>query len=229
MFAKLQGIIGGALQYGIGGPRLKANGANLEARNAGDTAFAPLRTAGPCRNLTNARRYGTSPVESWYLGSLLIPSNFSNTAAVANKLYLTPFAVEEYETLDRLAIRVSSGSAGSCRLGIYAVDFNTWAGSLVLDAGTVATTTTGAKTLAVATQIPPGWYALASVFDATPTIGNGPPASHATALGFASDLSSRQIGASASFTFGALPSDFSGLTLAAESSMGAHVFMRRSQ
>jgi hypothetical protein len=215
-------------QFGGGGPRLKANGGALEARNAADDGLVKLLTAGPCRNLTNARRSGTTPWESWYLGSLLIPSNFSNTAAVANKLYLTPFSVEENETLDRLAIRVSSGSAGSCRLGVYAVDLNTWAGSLVLDAGTVATTTTGSKILTVATQLSPGWYALASVFDATPTVGNGPPASHATALGFASDLSTRQIGTSAAFAFGALPSDFSGLTLAAEATMGAHVFMRRS-
>jgi hypothetical protein len=216
-------------QFGSGGPKIRANGANLEARNAGDTALAPLLTAGPCRNLTNARRYGTSPLESWYLGSLLNPANFSNTAASANRLYLTPFSVEENETLDRLAIRVSSGSAGSCRLGIYTLDLNALTGSLVLDGGTVATTTTGVKALTVSAQLSPGWYVLASVFDATPTLGNVLQTSHALALGYAADLSTRQPHLSASFTFGALPANFDGLTLAAETALGAHVFMRRSQ
>jgi hypothetical protein len=215
-------------QFGSGGPRLKASGGALQARNAADDKLVELLTAGPCRSLTNARRSGTSPLESWYVGSYAILSTFTNLAATADKLYLTPFSVEEYETLDRLGLRVTAAAAGSCRLGIYALDLHALTGSLVLDAGTVSTGTTGVKTLSVSAALSPGWYGLASVFEAAPTIAQNPVSNQSPVLGVGADLSTRQHTISAAFTFDALPSTFAGLTLAGEAAMGAHVFMRRS-
>ena len=46
IFQKLSGIIGSAFQIGIGGPKVKSNSGNIEARNAADDAYTALRTNG---------------------------------------------------------------------------------------------------------------------------------------------------------------------------------------
>jgi hypothetical protein len=215
-------------QFGSGGPRLKVNGAAMEARNADDDGLVMLRTAGPAQGQVNLRRAGASPFESWYLPQALVVGTLTNLAATADKLYLAPFQVEENEIFDRQAIRVTTASAGNCRLGLYSIDIHAWTGALVIDSGTVATGSTGVKTLTLSQALTPGWYATAAVFDATPTLATWPASNSGICLGFAADLVTRQSIVSAAFTYGALPADFSGLTLAAESAFSSFVFHRRA-
>lgn len=47
MFLKILGIIDAALQLGQGGPKIKNASGAIEARNAGDSAYAVLRGASP--------------------------------------------------------------------------------------------------------------------------------------------------------------------------------------
>lgn len=47
IFKKLLGTINNAFQLGLGGPQLSANGAAIEAKNAGLSAFAVVRGASP--------------------------------------------------------------------------------------------------------------------------------------------------------------------------------------
>lgn len=50
LWQKIRGTIETAFQIGLGGPNLKANGAVVEARNAGDSAYAIMRGASPVGN-----------------------------------------------------------------------------------------------------------------------------------------------------------------------------------
>lgn len=86
-----------------------------------------------------------------------------------------PFAVPVAVTVDRIACRVTTaGSAGAvARMGIYQDDGTGYPGALVLDAGTVATTTTGVKEIVINQTLQPGLYWLV-------VGGQGAPATNTT-------------------------------------------------
>ena len=67
-------------------------------------------------------------------------------------------------TVDRIAVNIQgAGSAGAVvRLGIYESN-NGVPGALVLDAGTVDTTSTGTKTITISQTLAAGYYYLAAV------------------------------------------------------------------
>lgn len=47
LWSKIRGTIETIFQIGLGGPQLKNNSGAIEARNAGDSAFAVVRGAAP--------------------------------------------------------------------------------------------------------------------------------------------------------------------------------------
>lgn len=90
------------------------------------------------------------------------PSRTTFTLPV-NRLFFVPFPIATERAIDRIAFEVTTGgTAGSVgRLGIYADDDGN-PGALLLDAGTVDTTSTGAKEIAVAETLDAGlsWLAI---------------------------------------------------------------------
>lgn len=78
-------------------------------------------------------------------------------------LIAAPFPVHSAMTFDRIGIEVTTSAAsGVVRLGIYG-DSDGIPGSLILDAGTVDASTTGAKEITISQQLTPGMYYVASV------------------------------------------------------------------
>jgi len=99
----------------------------------------------------------------WYASAFTI---FSPTIG---RIYYTPIFVTETTTFDRIAIYVNTFSAGTADLRI----FNWTAGlpsSLLLNAGSVDTGTTGAKEIVIAQQLTRGYYFLAVRLTAAPLL-----------------------------------------------------------
>lgn len=94
--------------------------------------------------------------------------------AFANQqMWAAPLWVPHAITIDRLACEVTVLAAGSTvRLGLYGSTVADTPGTLILDAGTVDSATTGIKEiLALSTRIPAGLYWLAGVSQGgTPTL-----------------------------------------------------------
>jgi hypothetical protein len=84
--------------------------------------------------------------------------------STVNRLYLHPFQVWVTRTFDRIGVYVQTGqSSTSARLGIYSSTTANVPSALVLDAGTVSTTTNGAKEITISQQLTPGLYWLGIV------------------------------------------------------------------
>jgi hypothetical protein len=96
-------------------------------------------------------------------GTFATGSNSSSSLSL-NRLYVRPFWVATRRAFDRIAIQVSSaGTTGAVlRLGIYSPGGGT-PGSLLLDAGTVASTSTGTKAATISQTLDPGIYWVAVV------------------------------------------------------------------
>lgn len=96
-----------------------------------------------------------------------------NSTGLANEvLRVIPVKLSYPVTIDGLSIYVQvAGEATSVfRFGIYADDGSGFPGALILDAGTVATATTGNKILAIAAlALQPGLYWFGGVIQAAPT------------------------------------------------------------
>lgn len=129
----------------------------------------------------------------------------------AGLMEVRPFWVPVRRAFDRMGIFVNSASAGSSyRMGIYNSNGGR-AGSLLLDAGTVDTTTTGAKAATISVTLDPGVYFIAAVSQGgAPTVTRFP---NPTPQPFFSNVTSPD---SSAFGFmeqmsgitGALPSSF---------------------
>lgn len=132
-----------------------------------------------------------------------------NNSLVANTLYAAFLYIPRKITVDRLAVEVATAAAGkSIRLGIYHDGDNLYPGSLALDAGAVATDTTGIKTAVVDQQLLPGRYWAVVLSDGTPAVyGDN---LHPNPLGIpATDFhSAAHRGWAVAQTYGALPAAF---------------------
>ena len=99
------------------------------------------------------RRTGSSALVRWYT-SPSTGAALSTASLGINTLYAMPFVVPKEITLDRIAIRITSSASNShVALGIYEDDGNVYPGSLVINAGEVAGTSTGAKVLTIDQQL----------------------------------------------------------------------------
>ena len=136
-------------------------------------------------------------------------------------------------TYDRIGVYVQSGGTATLRLGLYAASTSTGLpGTLVFDAGTISTASTGLIEATISQTLSAGWYWAAVVNDAhTSTfdlMGFG-DSSAPTMFGSASQVSAgfrqRVALASGSWTTGGLTSSPPTLTWA---SAGVKVVLRRS-
>ncbi|MCX6399241.1 MAG: hypothetical protein NTX33_04820 [Propionibacteriales bacterium] len=88
------------------------------------------------------------------------PAGTHNTTTVTQnsttgQLFVVPHAI----TIDRIACEVTTAAASTTvRLAIWNVDSNDEPSTLVLDAGTVASDTTGAKEITISQSLAPGTY-----------------------------------------------------------------------
>jgi hypothetical protein len=135
----------------------------------------------------------------------------------SNRLYFWPFWCPTSATLSSLVIGVTSGAAGSVRMGIYTTGYSAAAGlypnTLLVDAGTASVVASGYKEIATTQQLNGDTlYWIAAVSDTSPTVRvvNNTEAVYTATR-------NNTGGAKAWFTYqghtyGALPATTSGLT-----------------
>ncbi|HVA15467.1 MAG TPA: hypothetical protein VNF99_19620 [Stellaceae bacterium] len=98
-------------------------------------------------------------------------ANASSAAVSANLLYAMPFVCLQKQIFTKIGISVTAGASGSAHLGIYKTAAGAVPAGLVLDAGTVSTTSAGAQEITgLNFALDPGVYCLAALFNAGPTI-----------------------------------------------------------
>lgn len=95
----------------------------------------------------------------WYDNGIGIALDQTATDARAeNTLYATPILLDHDVSLDRIAVEPTQTSpSGLIYMGIYSNDRGL-PGSLLLDAGTIAFTTSGAKEITISLDCKAGWY-----------------------------------------------------------------------
>lgn len=148
----------------------------------------------------------------YYAPSNCIKGNSDTTLALsANRLYFLPIIISATQTFTRISINVTTLSAGNARLGIFN-DTSGAPSTLVLDAGTVSTTTTGLKEVTISQSVSAGVYWLGFVCDATPTVSSFSYTNNnvIALLGVSGFGGQPYHHIYKSFTYGALPSDASG-------------------
>lgn len=137
------------------------------------------------------------------------PSSSGTRTLSADTLYATIFFVGASTTFTRIGVNVTTLAGGSSiRLGIYNVADGRLS-SLVLDAGTVSSASTGEKEATISQALSPGIYALVAVSNGTPDLRTQalPGSSPWAAFVFQqASISGSAHGLSGSFTYGTLPS-----------------------
>jgi hypothetical protein len=79
-------------------------------------------------------------------------------------VHFVPFFLSSSITLDRIGAECTGAIASTVyRLGIYNSNSDGYPSSLILDAGTIDTSTTGAKEITISQALTPGLYYFASV------------------------------------------------------------------
>jgi hypothetical protein len=100
----------------------------------------------------------------WYEpknGSTISP----NGSFTLNRLYLFPLFISESITLDRIAVECGTLSLSTTwRIGLYNSDSNGLPSTVLLDAGTVDTATTGLKSITISQALSAGLYFIAGVW-----------------------------------------------------------------
>lgn len=134
-----------------------------------------------------------------------------NGVLTLDTIYAVPISVNARTPFDRIAFQVNSAIASSnARMGIYADGGNGSPGALILDAGTIATDTTGAKDIVISRTLDPGCYWLALVASHSITVSAASLNGNPTWLGRSAVASSPSGAASAALAYGPLPAAFPG-------------------
>jgi hypothetical protein len=155
----------------------------------------------------NGQYYG-----GFMVGVALTTQSISST----NSLRAFPFFVPKTMTFDRIAINVTTAasSGGVARLGIYADNGACYPGTLVLDAGEVATDSTGVKELTISTKLQGGklyWLAVITGVATGTTVRAIDRAAAYPINGLDSALgTSPFLGYAVTQTYGTLPTTFPG-------------------
>ncbi len=212
----------GILTLTNGASLILPSGANITTA-AGDVAIFRGEASGVVRCVAYTKANGQA-VASTAVGSYqnngyalnrynfgLATAATSGAAVTANRLYAVPYVVGATTTFTRIGINVTSAIAGNARLGIY-----NWAdgvpSTLVLDCGTVSTSSTGDKEITISQSLTAGVYALAVVFDAAPSVA---VANERNLINYlVGDVSStgNNVFQYMAHTYGALPASFSAPT-----------------
>lgn len=128
-------------------------------------------------------------------------------ALTANRLYFAPFFCIATTTFDRLVVYVSTAvAATNLRLGIFNSGSDGFPGTRLLDAGTVASATTGTKEITISQSLTADTvYWLGVVSDGAPSI-RVRSNSESPSLGIGDNITTNpDTGIYMSHTYGALP------------------------
>ncbi len=155
-----------------------------------------------------------------------MPSGSGQLALVANRLYKLPIVISERITIASVIIGVTALSAGSSiRIGIRRFDHTTGEFTTLPsggDFGTVSGATTGTRIITgLSCVVEPGVYAIEIVSDGTPTVsGTSSNIAQPSIWGavWSSNFAFPTFAAQRTFTFGALPTNESGVSQTAISS-----------
>lgn len=167
-------------------------------------------------------QYYTSPMTGTALGT---------AALTVNVLRALPFIAPKNITIDTFAVNVTTASSGAVRLGIYNDDGNLYPSSLVVDAGTINSGSTGVKTISNTQSLVGGkLYWLVTVTNTTPTLRGFAVGSLVPILGCVSTLgtAAASFGWSVAFTYNSLPASFPGGGAAITATPLPAVFVRLS-
>ena len=156
-----------------------------------------------------------SPSHPGYAANLYYPSifpvyNAAGAAVTDDVLYLTPFLVGVTTTFTRIGLEVTSSAVGAARLGIYNFT-DGLPGTLVLDGGTIDTGSNAVLEVTISQELFPGWYFLAIVFNATPSVRfAAAPTTFSAMAGWGFNGAPGNIGEFINkvFTYAALPNPF---------------------
>lgn len=145
-----------------------------------------------------------------YNNSLAVGAT-ATVAHTADTLFATPVYVPATATYTVLGMEITTGASGSMRLGIY-TDVGGTPSALVVDAGVVFTSTPAQfRSVTISQTLTPGWYWLASVSTAGPTVRATTATAALQLLGFSSGTDTTvHAGWSASLVYTTLPSTFTG-------------------
>lgn len=152
------------------------------------------------------------PLRSGGLSSTQLAVGSVTTLAVTqNILYACPLFVAQQVTLSAIGIEVTTFATGNVRLGIY-YDSAGAPVTLLQDSGAVSTgTSNGFKSVVTTQVLTSGWWWLAAVFDATPTVRAITTANSLHMLGATSGTDTAiHTGVSVAFSYAALPNPFTG-------------------
>jgi len=140
-------------------------------------------------------------------------------AVAANTLYAIPILIPYPRTYTTIGIEVTTfAGSTNARLGIYKDKYlesgsaeGGYPSELVTDCGVISTGANGAQPISISQALDAGWHWLAIVSDGTPTLRANSQATAIPYLGFTSGTDTNiYIAWSVAFTYGALPSPFTG-------------------
>lgn len=121
-----------------------------------------------------------------YYFAYLMNGVATSTTLTSNRIYYLPFYVRKKTTFTRIGFQITATSGLIARLGIYNAE-NGVPTSLLLDCGTVSTSSSGEKEATISVTLNTGFYFLSLVPDATPTVYTS---------GFVSQISGYAVGQS---------------------------------
>lgn len=99
------------------------------------------------------------------------PTNNNTIALVSGQIRYYPFLVATAITLDQLVVEVTTAvAATTVRLGIYSANTDLQPVALIVDAGTIDSSTTGVKTASVNVTLQPGLYLFCSNSNGAPSL-----------------------------------------------------------
>ncbi len=157
-------------------------------------------------------------------------ANQEHANATLSRLWASPFCVQRALKIDRLGVNVTTLQAASLvRVGLYRSQADGTPGVLIVDGGTVDSSTTGVKTVTVDEFLKPGLYWSAWEYDVASVGLRGRSTAAALSLGWDSNLSNESFGIIfVTHTFGALPDPYGGSLnyISATLVRGNVVFMR---
>lgn len=200
----------------------------LGRTTAGSGAVEEITPSEPLRLSGGAISYPRWPTFSGNYFMTPSNTNSSSQSLGADILTWSPIFVGHSFTANRIGINVVSGAAGAARLGVYAPrsDSDPDPGLLILDAGTIDTSTTGVKEITISQAFTPGLYLLALVGNATVSYQSAGATGGSVIWGSTRFQTHISWSRSRSFTYAALPSDESAQTYTQSSNQMLSLFVR---
>ncbi len=178
----------------------------------GDKSWAAPAGGATDKDWSYFRNVGVTPFESWYVAAQISVVSVTVATPTANNMRAVPFMSGRGGTLDRIGIEVTTAVAGNIRIGIYdnTSDTYLYPKNLLVDSGSLNTSTTGMKTAIINLALNPNslyWFVILN--DAAPSIRYLTGGGCAILLGVGPVIGATMSGfLTVSQVFGALPATF---------------------